>query len=187
MNKTKRYISWGTYTLLIISFSIISLTNSEKEWFSSFIEIGALILTIFLTLILSVENNIKISEQTAKHIKSIEKNTELKIQALNQATDKQIRNYKTETEKLVSQFKNNSELLAAILQRQLEDAIQNTHDELNQAKYKFNDLKKFKLLRTEKERKAQLKSQKKSITYIETKLNYFKEKYQLLLDSFTKQ
>ncbi len=184
---------WWCFFLLVISYSIIGLVNYKGIWTNSFLQVGAILLTITFTLILTLDNNKQLGEQTREQIEFISKNTDRQIeelrkatdkeiQALQETTDKQIDNYRDETEKLIRQLKNNSELLAGILQRQLEDAIQETNNELSQAHKKYNNLQEFKLLRSEEEKKSQLYVQKSFIRKIELKLRHFKNQYEKLSD-----
>ncbi len=186
MNQLKNLskIWWVLIGLGIIYASVGSINCNEK-WINSFLQIGAIVLSLMFTLILNIENNAKmtantqlqldkIAENTDRQIEEIRIATEKEINALLTATEKQIENYKEETGKLVREMRTSSELLAGILQRQLEEAYTETNQQLIKAKNDYQNLSSFKLLRTQKEKEVQLQRQKTYIESVTNRLNFFK-------------
>jgi len=181
-------ISWLAFGIIVIVYAVIGIINYDGNWTNSFLQVGAILLTMVFTIFLTIENNKQLARQTRDQIDFISENTdrqineskkftEEQIKAIKESTDKQIENYRRETEKLCQELKNNTELLAGILKRQLEEAIQETIDELDRAKYKLNDLSGFKIFRSKEEKEKQLKKHKLLIERVENKLKYFKESY----------
>jgi hypothetical protein len=179
-------------SFLLFVYGTIAILHFDKTWMNSFLQIGAIILTIVFTLIVIIENNKVIaidterqinalSENTDKRIKAISENTDRQIHELQRLTGKQIEHYQQETQKLVEQLKDNSELLAGILQRHLEDTIEETQKELKAAEHDLNEAKNFKIFRTDKEKEIQIQNKTTFVQRIGKKLNYVKGQYSKLM------
>ncbi len=184
---------WWVLIASGLIYATIGLAFCDQKWINSLLQIGAIILSILFTLILNVENNLRMAEQTQKQIDSISASTDKQIDEIRQATekeieavrlltDKQIENYRLETQKVVAEMKTSSDLLAGILQRQLENAILDTNKELDRAKAIYDNISGFKLLRTQEEKERQLRQQKTFIDRIGERLVFFKKQYDKVLN-----
>lgn len=186
---------WWVLIGLGTIYAIVGSINCDEKWINSFLQIGAIVLSIMFTLILNIENNKKmaantqlqldkIAENTDRQIEEIRLATEKEIEAIRNATDRQIQNYQEETRKLVGEMRTSSELLAGILQRQLEEAITATDQQLIQARHHYQNLSGFKLLRTPEEKASQLRRQKGLIDAVTNKLLFFKNQYERVVNFF---
>lgn len=114
---------------------------------------------------------------TEKQIQAIHKATEGQIDALQKNTIDQIKSFEKQTTEIASKLSDNSILLAEILGRELEKAIELYTHAYNQEEAKYKDLSGWKLLRTDIERKNQLDNQGKRIEAIRRGYEYLMEKY----------
>lgn len=126
-----------------------------------------------------------------RQINEIKRSTDTEIEALREATEKQVNTLQTVTYEQISVFESqmsdvtiklsdNSILLAEILGRELEKAIQIYTDVFNQENIKYKDLASWKLLRTDDQRKAQLDAQFQKLEFIRKGHEYLLDKYNKL-------
>lgn len=118
-----------------------------------------------------------IQELTKNQIEALHETTERQIIALKKSTDEQISSFEKQTSDVTNKLGDNSVLLAEILGRELEKAINVTQNSVNKEQTKYNDLNKWKFLRTEESKQKQLASQHHRINQIKVGYNYLMTKY----------
>lgn len=176
-------------------YAFIAMSFCNAAWINSFLQIGAIVLSLIFTLLLNIENNKKmaantqlqldkIAENTDRQIEEIRIATEKEVNAILIATEKQIENYRQETGKLVREMRTSSELLAGILQRQLEEAAVDANQQIINAKRHYQDVAGFKLLRTRQEKEVQLNRAKSNIETATNRFNFFKEQIGKVVNFF---
>lgn len=123
-------------------------------------------------------------ELTENQISAIQQATEKQIDALQKSTFDQINSFEKQTTEIATKLSDNSILLAEILGRELEKAIDLYSHAINQEQAKYNDLSGFKLLRTDAEKKHQLTIQGQRIEAIRRGYEYLLDKYNKLKSFF---
>ena len=123
-------------------------------------------------------------ESTNKQIENYQTETSKHIKAIQESTQEQIQSNREHTEAVVKRLEENSTLLAEILMRQLEEALEEFQGRLNQANAEMENLKGWKLFRSRDQRQKQLRQQEVKINIITKGYNYLMEKYKMIKEAF---
>ncbi len=119
-------------------------------------------------------------ELTAKQIETLQISTEKQIEALQNSSSEQISSFEQQINLVTNKLSDNSILLAEILGRELEKAIETYENTLKKEKTKYNDLLNFKFLRSQVQREFQIKSQIERMDQIQKGFDYLFGKYKQL-------
>lgn len=125
-----------------------------------------------------------LTDSTNKQIEEFRKMTNEQIKILQENTSKQIQSNTEQTQKVVDELTDNSVLLGEILKRELEKAIQLNAQQLQNAEKVLEDLKGFKLGRTDEEKANQISQQSKYLTWLKTWKSKLHRKYNALREIF---
>ncbi|MBD80895.1 MAG: hypothetical protein CL840_18405 [Crocinitomicaceae bacterium] len=123
-------------------------------------------------------------DATEKQINAIQLSTEKQIDALQSTTYEQISSFENNISEVTNKLSDTSILLAEILGRELEKAMDLYHTTLNKEKSRYRSMSGWKLGRTPEEREEQLKAQLTKIEQFESAVNYIREKYNQLKQMF---
>lgn len=123
-------------------------------------------------------------EATDKQIDAIQSSTEKQIDALQKTTYEQISSFENNIREVTNKLSDTSILLAEILGRELEKAMDIYYTSLNKEKSRYKNMSSWKLMRTPEEREEQLKNQLQKIEQFEKTVDYFREKYNQLRQMF---
>jgi hypothetical protein len=116
-------------------------------------------------------------EISAKDNESLRVSTEQQVDALHKATYAEISSFEKKITEVTEKLTDNSFLLAEILGRELEKSIAFYDSSVKTEEARYNDLSKWKFLRTPQEKQQQLNGQWDKIEQIRNGLNYLIQKY----------
>lgn len=125
-----------------------------------------------------------LTDGTNKQIAEARKMTNDQIETLQHNTSKQIQSNADQTQKIVDELTDNSILLGEILKRELEKGIQHTDQQIQQASKALEDIKSFKLGRTDEEKAIQVKQQSNYIEWLKSWKNRLNKKYNSIIQIF---
>lgn len=125
-----------------------------------------------------------LTDSTSRQIEEFRKMTNEQIRILQENTGKQIQSNTEQTQKIVDELTDNSVLLGEILKRELEKALQQNAQELQKAKQVLEDLKGFKIGRTDADKVNQISQQSKFIQWLEDRKGKLSRKYTALSNIF---
>lgn len=116
-------------------------------------------------------------EITLNHINALHSTTEKQIEAMQRTTFQQISSFEQQITPIVNNLSDNSVLLAEILGRELEKALESYQNAINREEAKYRDLSTWKFMRTAMEKEHQLNSQWRRIEAIKRGYDYLVNKY----------
>ena len=166
----------GFYLTIIIFLS--SKEGADKQYREHLEHLQKLNNDHIIALSNSTSKQIEaIQELTNKQIEVLHETTEKQIVALKKSTDEQISSFEKQTSDVTNKLGDNSVLLAEILGRELEKAINVSQKAVNQEQSKYNDLSGWKFLRSKESKQKQLASQFYRINLRRNGHNYLLTKY----------
>lgn len=118
-----------------------------------------------------------LQELNLKEISAFQELTEKQIEALHKTTYEEISSFETQIREVTNKLADNSILLAELLGRELEKSIEIYSNSISRENAKYDNLSKWKLLRTPQERETQLNNQWGKIEQIRKGYNYLVDKY----------
>lgn len=191
MFKKKWYLYWLGFIILFSAGIGFAFFFNQSKWFPQFIQIYGISIPILFGLIIYLQSNESQRIDSNNKLKTLENNTkkqiaeqqklvEKQIKAIQENTDRQIQNYINQTQNLVEELKNNSVLLAEILNRQLEDAIIKTNEEIEILEGNYQDANRWKFLRTQDEKDEELSRIEEINDWLQRKKDYFMEKFNII-------
>lgn len=121
-----------------------------------------------------------LQDVTEKQITALFEITEKQIEALHKLTYEEISSFEKKISEVTNKLAENSILLAEILGRELEKSMEAFGNTIQREEARYNDLSKFKLLRTPAEREQQLSNQKNRIQQFKQWYDYIVSKYNQL-------
>ena len=186
--KHKWKIHWAGFSLILTTLISISLFSEKTEWIKDIIQTLATTSGIYLTLIIFLQSKEEsdkqfreqinqLQELNKRQIDSLTENTQKEIEALHNLTYEQISSFEQQISSVTNKLSDNSILLAEILGRELEKAINLYNQTLQKEKTKYKDLSRFKIGRTKEEREFQINNQLNRIQQIQNSFNYLMKKY----------
>lgn len=200
--KYKWRLFWCFFIVLAALFVFMAVFFRDQSWIGSVLQTFGTVIAIYPTILLAYQSKAESERLNRLHLDHLQKlnqdeitemrnlfqkqidtltnSTNEQIKAIQDATRKQIENYTEQTNKLVEKLTDNSVLLAELLKRELEDALDQAESNLNKANAKYEDLQGFKLLRTKEEREVQLQQQAGFIERMKKWIDYLQGKYKMI-------
>lgn len=178
---------WILFFVLLSSYGGVGLIFFDENWINSFLQIGAIVLTIFFTILMAMQNNIQVSLNMQEQLKNLSQNTDRHIDALQKETQRQIESFQRENAKLVKELGTHSELLAAILQRKLEEAISQAQMDLDEALEELREAKAFSIgnfFKTEIAKTKRIKAINTRVEIIKGNIKFYEELHQTVQGMF---
>ena len=188
MKDYKWIIHWSIFSIIVIILITISLFSKKTEWIKDMMQTLATTSGIYLTLIIFLQSKEESDKQNREYINHLQKlnkvqidtlteNTQKQIEALQYSTLEQISSFEQQINLVTNKLSDNSILLAEILGRELEKAIESYDKTLQSEKIKYNSLFGFKIGRTKVERENQINRQLEKLNKIRNGFNYLTGKY----------
>jgi len=205
--KNKWSFWWILFGVFVGVFIIYIIEHISKNDFNSaLLQFGSILIPLFAAIIIMLQNNDQIDKSTKlqlehlqtlndreieemqklfqKQIDVLVENTNTQINTLQENTSRQIANNTEQTQKVVDELTDNSVLLGEILKRELEKGIQHAEQQLQMAQKTLEDLKGFKIGRTEEEKLIQIKEQVKIVEWLKGWRDRLHKKYTSLKQIF---
>ena len=191
MKNYKWIIHWFIFSTIAIVLIVISLFSEKTEWIKDMMQTLATISGIYLTLIIFLQSKEESDKHFREHIDYLQKlnknqidvlteNTQKQIEALQDSTSEQISSFEQQINLVTNKLSDNSILLAEILGRELEKAIELYDKTLKSETIKYNNLFGFKIGRTKEDRAKQINRQFEKLNQIQNGFNYLTGKYKEL-------
>tara|TARA_B100000795_G_C22785718_1_gene434504 strand:- start:1415 stop:2146 length:732 start_codon:yes stop_codon:yes gene_type:complete len=119
-----------------------------------------------------------LQENTQKQIDALMESTDKQIESISKSTNNQIIHFEHNIKNVALRLTENSELLGEILGRELEKELLKLTGLMEQEQRNYADLSSFKLLRTDRDKKIQLKKCSDKFNQVKARFNTFKVKYE---------
>jgi len=195
IRKHKWRFYWTIFGLMAASVVLLAVFFESKTWLGNAIQSIGTVVGLYATILVYLQSREESDRQFREHlehlqnlnareIEELHKATEKQIEALHQSTLAQISAFEKQTREIAEKLAENSILLAEILGRELEKAISQTTALLEQEERQLNDLKGFKLFRTEQEKLAQVAKKQSRLAFIKNWIDYWNVKYNRLMNYF---
>jgi len=187
----KWWLHWSFLSVLLLLFVFVAFFFQDQDWVSNVLQTIGTVVGFYLTIIIFLYSKEDSDKQFREHLAHLNKINNEQIQALHNSTEKQIDTLHKLTNDQISAFEkqindvtsklsDNSILLAEILGRELEKSLDFYSNALNKEKREYEDLSKWKLLRTDEERQIQLKNKWARIQGIQKGVDSIVSKYNSL-------
>ncbi|MEQ6166153.1 hypothetical protein AAOE16_03070 [Ekhidna sp. MALMAid0563] len=188
MSKHKWKFHWCMLIILVGLFGFIAFKFEDQTWISNTLQTLGTIIGVYLTIIIFLQSKAESDIQFQEHISALQELNAKQIEALYGATEKQVDAIQKNTLEEISAFEkqigevtqqlaNNSVLLAEILGRELEKAIEIHEHTVRREEKRFQNLSEWKLLRTEEEKQNQLANQWQQLEKVRQGYEYLRGKY----------
>ncbi|MGP8215478.1 MAG: hypothetical protein ACLQQ4_07940 [Bacteroidia bacterium] len=106
MQKNNQLKQWRIVIFLGIAYLIGAILFYKFTWISSWLQVGAIAITIAVTRVMTIENNQKIEESTQEQIKTYKSESEKQIKKIEENTDNHIKALQSETAKQMEHLTN---------------------------------------------------------------------------------
>jgi ABC-type multidrug transport system fused ATPase/permease subunit len=192
-NKWQFY--WSVCLFMILLLIAIAIFFEDRTWLGNVIQTLGTIVALYAGVLVHLQSREEsdkqfreqlehLQELNSRQIEALYKSTERQIDALQQSTFKQISSFERQTRDIAEKLSENSILLAEILGRELEKAISQTTALLEHEERQLNDLKGFKLFRTEQEKQIQVANKQSRLSFIKNWIDHWNTKYNKLMNYF---
>lgn len=191
LSKNRWTINWIIFGLLVLTIVMLSILTEKSDWIKDLIQTLTTVSGIYLTVIIFLQTKQESDIQFKEHIEYLQQMNRASIESLNSNTSKQIETFQELTNSQISSFEeqitivtnrlsDNSILLAEILGRELEKALDYYNSSLENEERRYNNILGFKIGRTNQEREQQIRRQVERIQQIKNGADYLYQKYQQL-------
>lgn len=183
-SRNRWILAWLGFASLFVFMIGGTCAFWDRPWLGNFLSAFGTGIAVILTVLIYVHGQAASAKATREQMDHMQALTQKQIEALAANTDRQIQQYSQETLKVVSKLSENSLLLAELLKRELEEAIGENNDMVEQAEKGLRNAHQPQFLRTPEQRAAQIAQHSGFLGRVRSWGAYLQRKYNNLTSIF---